>query len=110
MKGQRSPVWPVAVLVRGFVLASWLWFAVPWLWQLATVNGEACYHMTPAGARADLKSIRQRLEAGHDERMHALFPEGRLFSHSFYGFTLINLSAANPQDATFRAETLEELE
>jgi hypothetical protein len=105
----RKPASPAAVLLRGFLLVSWLWFAVPWLWTLGTVDGRDCYHMTPAGAGADLRGIRERLAAGQDERMHRLFPEGRLFSHSFYGFTLVNLAAANPGDAGFRREVLVEL-
>ena len=110
MKRRRTPVWPAAVVVRGFLLASWLWFAVPWVWGICRLDGEKCYHMTPASAAAELKSIRVRLAAGQDERMHALFPEGRLFSHSFYGFTLVNLAAANPQDGAFRQQVLAELE
>jgi hypothetical protein len=110
MKKQPTPTWPVGGLVRGFLLVSWLWFAAPWIWNVCRVNGEDCYHMTSAKAAADLKAIRQRLLAGQDERMQVLFPEGRLFSHSFYGFTLVNLAAANPQDEAFRRQVLTELE
>ena len=110
MKRRRAATFPLMVVVRCFLLVSWLWFAVPWVWGMVWLDGESCYHMTPASAAADLKSIRVRLAVGQDERMHALFPEGRLFSHSFYGFTLINLAAANSQDGAFRQQVLTELE
>jgi len=106
---RSRPASPAAVLLRVFFLASFLWFALPWLIHLTFLDGQDCYHLTPAAVAPDLASIQQRLAAGQDQRMHALFPEGRLFSHSFYGFTLINLSAANPQDVAFRQHTLAEL-
>ncbi|MEI8194988.1 MAG: hypothetical protein WCI73_03670, partial [Phycisphaerae bacterium] len=105
----RPPLPPSAVVLRCFLLASWLWFTLPWFWTLCTVDGTACYHLTPAAVGSDLRSIRARLSAGHDQSMHRLFPEGRLFAHSFYGFTLLNLAAANPQDHAFRQQTLAEL-
>ena len=101
---------PTALVLRLFLLASFLWFAIPWLFTLSTVNGTTCFQPAPAATRHDLASIRNRLAAGDAQRMHHLFPEGRLFSYSFYGFTLINLATANPHDTSFRNETLEELE
>lgn len=42
--------------------------------------------------------------------MQRLFPEGRLFSYSFYGFALVNMATADPSDASFRDFVLQELE
>ena len=109
MSKPRPPSTPGAVVLRCFLVASWLWFAVPWLWTLCSIDGASCYHMTPAAADADLRSIRERLSSRQDQVMQRLFPEGRLFSHSFYGFTLINLAADNPQDRAFRQYAISEL-
>jgi len=96
-------------MVRVFFFVSFLWFTVPWLWTLCTLDAADCYHLTPDAVSADLRSMRSRLAAGDDQAMHRLFPEGRLFSHSFYGFTLVNVAVSNPQDRAFRQHTLAEL-
>jgi hypothetical protein len=109
MKRPFSPLLPSVAVVRWFLLLSWLWFALPWLWTLFSLDGADCYRLTPAAVRADLRAIRSRLLAGDDRVMHRLFPEGRLFAHSFYGFTLVNVAAANPEDREFRQHVLAEL-
>lgn len=42
--------------------------------------------------------------------MGKMFPEGRLFSYSFYGFCLVNMALSIPEDHQFRVMAIEEIE
>ena len=42
--------------------------------------------------------------------MNRLFPEGRLFSYSFYGFSLVNMAVSDAEDSDFREHARRELE
>ncbi|MHC5058532.1 MAG: hypothetical protein ACYTKD_28065 [Planctomycetota bacterium] len=101
---------PCAALVLAFLAVSVARFVVPWLVGLATVSGEGWYGPQGLEARAQLRSIRLRLERGAADDMNRFFPEGRLFSYGFYGFALVNVATASPGDAEFRAHALAELE
>jgi hypothetical protein len=101
---------PGAFAFRLFLLFSFLFFGVPWLYTAWTMDGDVLYRTTPSRCYSTLRSIRQRLEAGNDVRMQRVFPEGQLFCHSFYGFTLVSIALANPGDAGFQREAITELE
>ncbi|GAF70810.1 unnamed protein product, partial [marine sediment metagenome] len=42
--------------------------------------------------------------------MQKIFPEGRLFSHSFYGFSLVNMVLSKPGDSEFRKMAIGDIE
>jgi hypothetical protein len=42
--------------------------------------------------------------------MGRVFPEGRLFSYSFYGFSLVNMALSVPEDSQFTKMAIEEIE
>ena len=92
-----------------FVLGLVLWFTIPWIVGLLTVSGERWAGPPPDAVMRDLTSIRRRLDTGEAQKM-GIFPEGVLFSHSFYGFALINVAVQRPDDAAFRTHVLSELE
>ena len=101
---------PGAVLVRVFFAGLLLWFIVPWMTGLVTVSEERWAGPPPAEARAQLRSIQRRLARGHARAMGGVFPEGELFSHSFYGFALVNMALGQPDDAEFAAMARGELQ
>jgi len=106
----HGPVSPGSLLVRAFLAASIVWFLVPWAGCLPFADGEAWYGSVPLEARAQLTSIRRRLARGCADDMNSLFPEGKLFSYAFYGFALVNVATAAPDDETFRSHAIAELE
>ena len=74
-------------------------FVSPWLVGLLRVSGARWYGPPPLEARAQLRSIRRRLDRGEAEGMQRFFYEGRLFAYTFYGFALVNVATATPDDA-----------
>jgi len=101
---------PGGALVRLFIAFSLAWFMVPWLGGLAGTSGRRWYGGLRLEAWAQLCSIQQRLARGEAEEMDRLFPEGKLFSYSFYGFSLVNLATANPQELAICEVAKAELE
>ena len=101
---------PCAALVWAFLAVSVARFVLPWLLGLATVSGAGWYESPGLEASAQLRSISLRLERGAADDMNRFFPEGRLFSYGFYGFSLVNVATALPDDAGFRAHVLSEIE
>jgi hypothetical protein len=100
---------PAAVFLRLFILTSFCWFTVPWLIGiLGAAVGET--HGKPGFAeRAQLRGIQRRVHCGDAVNMNRFFPEGEFFSYSFYGFTLVNMALAEPDDRAFRQKAREEL-
>jgi hypothetical protein len=100
------------VAVWCFLVAGFLFFAGQSVYKKATVDRalKKPPAPVPAHVRTEIGAIRQRLATGQDVWMQQMFPEGQLFSHSFYGFTLVNVALANPGDVGFRREAVEELE
>ena len=101
---------PAGVLVRLFVLASVLWFVLPWVIGLAVVLARDVPPTHGLAEYAQLRAIRTRLERGEAEFMGQLFPEGRLFSYTFYGFALVNMAVSAPENLQFKALAVQELE
>ena len=104
------PPTPGHALARSFLALSLLWFVLPWLVGLPVTSGHRWYGPPPLEARAQLRSIRARLQRGGADAMNYLFPEGKLFSWSFYGFSLVNVATATPEDAALRPFARAELE
>jgi linalool dehydratase/isomerase-like protein len=98
------------VVIRAFLLICALWVFVPWIWGLCTVSGECWLDGPPPGARRQLASLRRRLDAGEAARMQSFFPEGRLFSYSFYGLAVVNVASAAEPDSDWRRWAVGELE
>jgi len=107
---RSPPATPGAALVRAFVAFSLAWFMIPWLAGMLVTSGARWYGRVPLEARAQLRSIRKRLARGEADDMNWFFPEGRVFSYGFYGFSLVNMATATPGDAEFRANAIAELE
>jgi hypothetical protein len=101
---------PGSLLVCGFVLALLLWWTGTWIWGLVSTSEEKWNGPPPLEADAQWRALRDWVGSDQAIRMGKFFPEGRLFTFSFYGFALINMATARPDDAEFRAEIVKELE
>ncbi len=101
---------PGGIVLRAFLLASILWFFVPWFWNLLTVSGCGFFDGTPASAERQLASLHRRLETGEPGFMQKLHPEGRLFCHSFYGFSVVNVAVSTTPGSDLRRWAVRELE
>ena len=101
---------PGSLLVQGVLCVLVTWWALAWFGSACTVSARRWQGKPPFEAFAQMQSIRSRLTPRAAEAMGALFVEGRLFTYSFYGFSLINMASADPENAAFRSEVLAELE
>lgn len=106
-KTERST--PAGLVVRIFIAISLCWFFLPWLLSLCCTSGENWYGRVPWEAKEQLRSIRHRLEASDTNRMNEMFYEGKLFTYTFYGFSLVNTATANPSDAEFKKFARQEI-
>jgi len=93
-----------------FTGVSILWFTLSWFIGIVTVSGVKWYGPVPLEAKAQLRAIQRRLWKGEDRAMGRVFPEGLLFSNSFYGFCLVNMALAEPKNRQFTQEALREIE
>ena len=108
----RSVTTWCGIVVRCLLLGSCLFVAGHLVYNKTTADTIEKHPpvSVPGHLRTKIGLIRERLAAGQDVWMQRMFPEGQLFSHSFYGSTLVNVALANPGDAGFRQEALAELE
>ncbi len=106
----RNVSTPGALLLYGFVLALLIWWAGGWICGLVSISAEKWNGAPPREARAQLRALQSWINPDQAIRMGKAFPEGRLFTYSFYGFALLNMATARPDDAEFHAEALAEME
>lgn len=104
------PSSPGAILMRGFAFVLLTWALAWWWFGMATASGRRCQDKPTFTDHAQLRSIARRLTPERAMAMGEIFPEGRLFSWSFYGFALVNMATALPDDEDFRQHALDELE
>ena len=85
-------------------------FAIFWFIGTVVVSRANWHGSAPAAAKASVRAISRRLAGGQAETMQKIFPEGRLFSHSFFGFSLVNMAVNEPPNSEFTKTAIEEIE
>jgi len=101
---------PSVMLFRLFLFLSISVFVVSWVIGTVLVSRAKWYEGVPRAAKRSVRAIRRRLARGEGDAMQKIFPEGRLFSHSFYGFSLVNMVLTEPEDSGFRKTAIEGIE
>ena len=101
---------PSMIMFHLFIFVSTLGFVIPWMLGLALVSSSKWYGSIPFEAKCQLRGIQRRLSRGEAKIMGKIFPEGRLFSYSFYGYCLVNMALSEPEDSQFRKMAIREME
>jgi len=101
---------PSVIIFRLFLFVSILVFAILWFTGVILVSGPKWYGPISLEGRAQVRAIQRRLSSGEDKAMGKIFPEGQLFSRSFYGFCLVNMVLSEPEDSQFKTMAIEEIE
>lgn len=101
---------PSVMVFRLFLFLSILVFAIFWFIGTVVVSRANWHGSAPAAAKSSVRAISRRLAEGEAQTMQKIFPEGRLFSHSFFGFSLVNMAVSEPLNAEFAKTAIEEIE
>ncbi|MHC4744688.1 MAG: linalool dehydratase/isomerase domain-containing protein, partial [Planctomycetota bacterium] len=101
---------PSVMAFRSFLFFSILAFAVSWCIGTVVVSRANWHGPAPDAAKASVRAIQRRLARGEADTMQKIFPEGRLFSHSFFGFSLVNMALNEPPNSAFTRMAVEEVE
>ena len=101
---------PSVMLFRSFLFLSILAFAFFWFIGTVVVSRANWHGPAPAAAKSSVRAISRRLAHGEADTMQKIFPEGRLFSHSFFGFSLVNMALNEPPNSEFTSKAIEEIE
>jgi len=101
---------PSVMTFRLFLFLSILVFAIFWFIGTVVVSRANWHGNAPAAAKASVRAIRRRLAEGQADAMQKVFPEGRLFSHSFFGFSLVNMALSEPLNSEFTKTAIEQIE
>jgi hypothetical protein len=104
-------LYPPSVMVfRSFLFLSILVFAISWFIGTVVVSQANWHGPAPAAAKSSARAILRRLARGEGDTMQKIFPEGRLFSHSFFGFSLVNMALNETPNSEFTRTAIREIE
>jgi len=104
-------LYPPSVMVfRSFLFLSILVFAISWFIGTVVVSRANWRGPAPAAAKSSVRAILRRLARGEGDTMQKIFPEGRLFSHSFFGFSLVNMALNETPNSEFTRTAIREIE
>lgn len=103
-------VTPGQIVFHIFLLAVIALFS----WSLISgllANADPLFPSLPPGeVETHLRAVERRVHAGEDAMQLFIVPEGAFLANVFYGYSLINLAVANPQDSALRNKTIAEIE
>lgn len=98
---------PGTILLNSFILITTAMLLGSWLYGLFSLDGEPTPQMSASECDAIARSVERRLRRGEAEFQGLFYPEGKIFSYSFFGNALISRAV---QDEQRRAETVNKLE